>query len=320
MQDSKVCVVLGAGGFIGGHLSQRLLDQGNSVIGADIKSHEYSKISFTNFFECDLREIENVRKVIPDNADEVYQLAADMGGATYINAGIYDADVMSNSILINTNVLKVAVERKIKKIFYSSSACVYPEYNQLEPDNPKCSEDSVYPAEPDTEYGWEKLFSERLYKAFEKQYNLNVRIARFHNIFGPYGTYAGGKEKAPAAICRKVCLTNDSIDVIGDGKQTRSFLYVTDCIDAIQKLMSSEFKEPINIGSEEMVTINELANVVFSIAEKEVKINHIPGPQGVRGRNSDNKLIREVLNWEPKYSLVEGLKITYKWIKGELCN
>ena len=173
MQDSKVCVVLGAGGFIGGHLSQRLLDQGNSVIGADIKSHEYSIISFTNFFECDLREIENVRKVIPENADEVYQLAADMGGATYINAGIYDADVMSNSILINTNVLKVAVERKVKKIFYSSSACVYPEYNQLEPDNPKCSEDSVYPAEPDTEYGWEKLFSERLYKAFEKQYNLN---------------------------------------------------------------------------------------------------------------------------------------------------
>jgi len=318
MQDSKVCVVLGAGGFIGGHLSQRLLDQGNSVIGADIKSHEYSIISFTNFFECDLREIENVRKVIPENADEVYQLAADMGGATYINAGIYDADVMSNSILINTNVLKVAVERKVKKIFYSSSACVYPEYNQLEPDNPKCSEDSVYPAEPDTEYGWEKLFSERLYKAFEKQYNLNVRIARFHNIFGPYGTYEGGKEKAPAAICRKVCLTDGSIDVIGDGKQTRSFLYVTDCIDAIQKLMVSEFKEPINIGSEEMVTINELANVVFSIAGKEVKINHIPGPQGVRGRNSDNKLIREVLNWEPKYSLVDGLKITYKWICGKL--
>ena len=318
MQDPKVCIVLGAGGFIGGHLSQRLLDQGNSVIGADIKSPEYSKISFTNFFECDLREIENVRKVIPENADEVYQLAADMGGATYINAGIYDADVMSNSILINTNVLKVAVERKVKKIFYSSSACVYPEYNQLEPDNPKCSEDSVYPAEPDTEYGWEKLFSERLYKAFEKQYNLNVRIARFHNIFGPYGTYEGGKEKAPAAICRKVCLTDGSIDVIGDGKQTRSFLYVTDCIDAIQKLMVSEFKEPINIGSEEMVTINELANVVFSIAGKEVKINHIPGPQGVRGRNSDNKLIREVLNWEPKYSLVDGLKITYKWIKGEL--
>ena len=318
MQDSKICVVLGAGGFIGGHLSQRLLDQGNSVIGADIKLHEYSNIPFTNFFECDLRDIENVRKVIPDNADEVYQLAADMGGATYINAGIYDADVMSNSILINTNVLKVAVERKVKKIFYSSSACVYPEYNQLEPDNPKCSEDSVYPAEPDTEYGWEKLFSERLYKAFEKQYKLNIRIARFHNIFGPYGTYEGGKEKAPAAICRKVCLTDGSIDVIGDGKQTRSFLYVTDCIDAIQKLMLSEFKEPINIGSEEMVTINELANVVFSIAGKEVKINHIPGPQGVRGRNSDNKLIREVLNWEPKYSLVDGLKITYKWICGKL--
>ncbi len=312
--DSKVIVVLGSGGFIGGHLSQRLLQKGNKVFGADIKNHEYSDILFTNFYNCDLRDIENVRKVIPENADEVYQLAADMGGATYINAGCFDADVMSNSVLINTNVLKVCVERKVKKVFFSSSACVYPEYNQLEPDNPKCSEDSVYPAEPDTEYGWEKLFAERLYKSFEKQYGLNIRIARFHNIYGPYGTYEGGKEKAPAALSRKICLAKDSIDIIGDGKQTRSFLYIDDCLDAIERLMSSEFKEPINIGSEEMVTINQLADIIQKIANKPISYNYIKGPQGVRGRNSDNKLIREVLQWEPKYSLEDGLKITYKWI------
>lgn len=312
--DSKVIVVLGSGGFIGGHLSQHLLQKGNKVLGADIKNHEYSDIPFTNFYNCDLRDIENVRKVIPENADEVYQLAADMGGATYINAGCFDADVMSNSVLINTNVLKVCVERKVKKVFFSSSACVYPEYNQLEPDNPKCSEDSVYPAEPDTEYGWEKLFAERLYKSFEKQYGLNIRIARFHNIYGPYGTYEGGKEKAPAALSRKICLAKDSIDIIGDGKQTRSFLYIDDCLDAIERLMSSEFKEPINIGSEEMVTINQLADIIQKIANKPISYNYIKGPQGVRGRNSDNKLIREVLQWEPKYSLEDGLKITYKWI------
>jgi GDP-D-mannose 3',5'-epimerase len=314
----KTVVVFGAGGFIGGHLCNHLVSKGHKVIGVDIKKHEYSTIPYTSFLQYDLRDIENVRQAIPEGADEVYQLAADMGGATYINAGIYDADVMSNSILINTNTLKVAVEKGVKKIFYSSSACVYPEYNQLEPDNPKCSEDSVYPAEPDTEYGWEKLFSERLYKAFEKQYNLNVRIARFHNIYGPYGTYEGGKEKAPAAICRKVFLSNGTIDIIGDGKQTRSFLYVADCINAIEKLMESDFKEPINIGSEEMVTINRLAEIVTSLSGKSVAFNYVSGPQGVRGRNSDNNLIRKVLNWEPAYSLEDGLHITYDWISNEL--
>lgn len=314
----KTIVVFGAGGFIGGRLSARLLEKGHTVIGVDIKAHEYSNIPFTRFLQYDLREIQNVRDAIPENTDEVYQLAADMGGATYINAGIYDADVMSNSILINTNTLKIAVEKKVKKIFYSSSACVYPEYNQLEPDNPKCCEDSVYPAEPDTEYGWEKLFSERLYKAFEKQYNLNIRIARFHNIYGPYGTYDGGKEKAPAAICRKVYLSTGSIDIIGDGKQTRSFLYVDDCLDAIEKLMESDFKEPINIGSEEMVTINRLAEIVTNIAKRNISFQYVPGPQGVRGRNSDNTLIRKVLGWEPKYSLENGLTLTYKWIAEQL--
>jgi len=312
--QNKTCVVLGAGGFIGGLLSKKLLSQNNSVIGADIKEHEYLVLDFTKFYKVDLRDIENVRLCIPDNADEVYQLAADMGGATYINAGLYDADVMSNSILINTNVLKVCVERNVKKVFFSSSACVYPEYNQLDPDNPKCSEDSVYPAEPDTEYGWEKLFAERLYKAFEKQYNLDVRIARFHNVYGPYGTFNGGKEKAPAALCRKISQNYKQIDIIGDGNQTRSFLYIDDCLDAVEKLMESNYTKPINIGSEEMVTINQLANKIFKISNKNLNINYIPGPQGVRGRNSDNKIIREVLQWEPKYSLEEGLKKTYNWI------
>jgi GDP-D-mannose 3',5'-epimerase len=312
--SNKIIVTLGSGGFIGGQLSMRLLKKGNIVIGADIKDHEYLNIPFTQFYKCDLREIENVRKVIPENADEVYQLAADMGGATYINAGCYDADVMSNSVLINTNVLKVCVEKKVKKIFFSSSACVYPEYNQLDPDNPKCSEGSVYPAEPDTEYGWEKLFAERLYKSFEKQYGLNIRIARFHNIYGPYGTYDGGKEKAPAALSRKICLANNTIDIIGDGNQTRSFLYIEDCLDAVEKLMESRYIEPINIGSEEMVTIKKLADIIQEIANKPIQYNYIKGPQGVRGRNSDNKIIREVLNWEPKYTLEDGLRITYKWI------
>jgi nucleoside-diphosphate-sugar epimerase len=220
--------------------------------------------------------------------------------------------------MVNCNVLKVCVEKHAKKIFYSSSACVYPEYNQLDPNNPKCNEDSVYPAEPDTEYGWEKLFSERLYKSFEKQYNLNIRIARFHNIYGPYGTYSGGKEKAPAALCRKVAMSSDSIEIIGDGEQTRSFLYIDDCLDAIEKLMESEYREPINIGSEEMVTINLLAKIIFEVSKKDLKIEHIPGPQGVRGRNSDNAIIFKQLQWQPKYSLKEGLHILYKWIFKEV--
>ena len=313
----KRAIVFGAGGFIGGHLSERLLKKGYEVIGVDIKKHEYKDIGFTKFYELDLRIIENVRQVISEDADELYQLAADMGGATYINAGIYDADVMSNSVIINANTLKIAVEKKVKKVFFSSSACVYPEYNQLDPDNPKCSEDSVYPAEPDTEYGWEKLFAERLFKAYEKQYNLNIRIARFHNVYGPYGTYSGGKEKAPAAICRKVINAEDSIDIIGDGNQTRSFLYIDDCLDALELLMASDFTQPINIGSEEMVTINKLAEVAIDISKKTLGLNYIPGPQGVRGRKSDNKLIESVLNWRPVYPLNEGLFLTYQWIESQ---
>jgi len=314
----KLCVVCGAGGFIGGMLSKRLIEQGHTVIGVDIKPHEYLTLEFNRFVVGDLRDVNIVRDVIPDSVDELYQLAADMGGATYINTGLHDADVMSNSVLVNCNVLKVCTEKNVKKIFYSSSACVYPEYNQLDPNNPKCSEDSVYPAEPDTEYGWEKLFSERLYKSFEKQYNLNIRIARFHNIYGPYGTFAGGKEKAPAALCRKVAMSNEAIDVIGDGNQTRSFLYIEDCLDAIEHLMKSEFREPINIGSEEMVTINKLANIIFEISNKNLNITHVPGPQGVRGRNSDNTLIERELKWTPKYSLKEGLEIVYKWISSQI--
>jgi GDP-D-mannose 3',5'-epimerase len=314
----KTIVVFGAGGFIGGNLSKRLYEQGHSVIGVDIEKNKYIDNCFTEFHVCDLRLIDNVRKVISENVDELYQLAADMGGATYISSGIYDADIMTNSVTINTNTLTVCVEKKVKKIFYSSSACVYPEYNQLDPNNPMCSESSVYPAEPDTEYGWEKLFSERLFKAFERQYKLDIRIARFHNIYGPHGTYSGGKEKAPAAVCRKVFLNDSSIDIIGDGEQTRSFLYIDDCLDAIELLMKSDHKDPINIGSEEMVTINTLCKTVTKHAKKNLTFNYIDGPQGVRGRNSDNTIISSVLQWKPKYSLDSGMAITYLWISEQL--
>jgi len=320
MEDTikKVSVVCGAGGFIGGMLSKRLIEQGHTVIGVDIKAHEYMTLPFHKFVIGDLRNIEVVRDIIPDSVDVVYQLAADMGGATYINTGLNDADVMSNSVVVNCNVLKVCVEKKAKKVFYSSSACVYPEHNQLDPNIPNCSEGSVYPADPDSEYGWEKLFSERLYKSFEKQYGLNVRIARFHNIYGPYGTYSGGKEKAPAALCRKVAVSTETIEVIGDGEQTRSFLYIEDCLDAVERLMNSDYKEPINIGSEEMVTINGLAKIIFEVSKKNLTIQHVPGPQGVRGRNSDNTIIERVLKWSPKYSLKDGIEILYKWVSTEV--
>ena len=316
--EKKKCIILGAGGFIGGQLSKRLIEQGHTVYGVDIKKHEFLDLSFEKFTVGDLRNINVVRDVIPEDIDELYQLAADMGGMTYIGNKLNDASIMTNSVLINLNVLQVAVEKKVKKIFYSSSACIYPEYNQLDPENPKCSEDSAYPAAPDSEYGWEKLYSERLYKAYELQYGLNIRIARFHNVYGPYGTYEGGKEKAPAAICRKTVLGTDIIEVIGDGEQTRSFLYINDCLDAVQLLMDSEYKNPINIGSEEMVTINQLVTAVGEIADKKLVIKYIPGPQGVRGRNSDNNLIRKILNWEPKYTLKDGLTSTYEWISSKV--
>jgi nucleoside-diphosphate-sugar epimerase len=252
--------------------------------------------------------------------DEVYQLAADMGGAGYIFTGDNDAAVMHNSALCNLNVLHASKLENVKKIFYSSSACMYPEYNQLDPNNPKCSEDSAYPAAPDSEYGWEKLFSERLYLSYSRNYGIPVRIARFHNIFGPQGTWTGGKEKAPAAFCRKVAEADNgsSIEVWGDGKQTRSFLYIDECLDGIRKLMESSFQGPVNIGSEEMIAINDFAQMVIDISGKQLTINNIPGPEGVRGRNSDNDLIHAKLNWKPSVPLVEGMKKTFSWINQQV--
>lgn len=320
----KKILILGGGGFIGGHLAKRLYDEGHFVRVVDIKEHDYLTNFCTEFFKLDLRSSLNVNKVFGsrhDEAfDEVYQLAADMGGAGYINTGENDADVMHNSTIINLNVLNCAVKWGIKKIFYSSSACVYPEYNQEEENAPNCQENSVYPAQPDSNYGWEKLYGERLYKAYEKNYNLNVRIGRFHNIFGPYGTYDSGKEKAPAALCRKVAKATKEIEIWGDGKQTRSFLYIDDCLDAILKLMESDYTEPINIGSEEIISINDLAKLIISISNKNINIVNINGPQGVRGRNSHNELIYKTLNWSPKVTLKSGLEKTYEWIKHRIEN
>jgi nucleoside-diphosphate-sugar epimerase len=337
----KTALVLGAGGFIGSYLVHQLKEEGYWVRGADLKYPEFSRTSADDFIICDLRDPKSVEKVIRLEAymgnplpsrgasypfsdklafDEVYQLAADMGGAGYINTGENDADVMHNSAMINLNVCDEAVKQKIKKIFYSSSACIYPEYNQLDPDNPNCEESSAYPAEPDSEYGWEKLFSERLYLAYKKNHGLDVRIARFHNIFGPYGTFEGGKEKSPAALCRKIAqaLDGSEIEVWGDGSQTRSFLYIDECIEGVRRLMESDFEGPVNIGSEEMVTINELAENIIDISGKEIYIKNIPGPTGVRGRNSDNRLIEEKLDWVPVQPLYEGLIETYTWIEKQI--
>jgi nucleoside-diphosphate-sugar epimerase len=315
---SKKCLVLGAGGFIGGHLVTRLKSMGYWVRGVDIKYHEHKKTDADEFIIADLRKYSSVDLVIDDTIDEVYQLAADMGGAEYIFSGLNDANVMHNSAIINLHVCDICSKKNIKKVFYSSSACMYPEHNQLDPDNPNCEESSAYPANPDSEYGWEKLFSERMYLAYHKNKNLNVRIARFHNIFGPYGTWKDGKEKAPAAICRKVAqATNgDEIEIFGDGKQTRSFLYIEECLDGILKLMENDFIGPVNIGSDEMVTINQLCDIVCEIANKQLHKKHIDGPLGVRGRNSDNRLIQEKLGWKPTLPLKTGLKDLYLWIDG----
>lgn len=301
----KNVIVLGGGGFIGGHLSKRLKEMGYHVRIADIKNHEYfdhSEICH-EFIKCDLTDPKSVELVITENCDEIYQLAADMGGAGYIFTGNNDANVMHNSAMINLNVAHECVKKNVKKIFYSSSACMYPEHNQLDPDNPNCAESSAYPANPDSEYGWEKLFSERLFFAYNRNYNLDVRIARFHNIFGPQGTWDGGREKAPAAMLRKAAETNegDSFEVWGDGLQTRSFLYVEECVEAVLKLMASDFHGPVNIGSEEMVTINQLAEMAIDISGRDISYYNIGGqdffdkygfkcPMGVRGRNSDNRL------------------------------
>lgn len=316
----KTALVCGAGGFIGSHLVKKLKKEGFWVRGVDLKKPEYSMSEADEFVVGDLRDQRIVENVLDQPFDEVYQLAADMGGAGYIFSGEHDADVMHNSGTINLNVVYRAQKVGVKKIFYSSSACIYPEYNQLDPDNPKCSEDSAYPAAPDSEYGWEKLFSERMYLSYARNYGMQVRIARFHNIFGPEGAWNNGKEKSPAAICRKVAETPDggTIEIWGDGNQTRSFLYIDECLEAVRRFMDSDFMGPMNIGSEEMISINNLANLAMDIAGKKLSFKHIDGPLGVRGRKSDNKLIAEKLGWAPSVPLRVGLEITYKWIAEQI--
>jgi nucleoside-diphosphate-sugar epimerase len=311
----RKAVVNGAGGFIGSHLARRLKDEGFWVRGVDLKRPEFSETAADEFIVGDLRD-QAVAAQAVDGMDDVYQLAADMGGAGYIFTGEHDAVVMHNSATINLNTLYAGREAGVKRFFYSSSACIYPEYNQKDAQNPVCSEDSAYPAAPDSEYGWEKLFSERLYLAFARNYGMEVHVARFHNIFGPEGTWQGGREKAPAAICRKVAETPDggTIEIWGDGEQTRSFLYVDECVEGVRRLMESDFAGPVNVGSDEMVTINGLAEMAMRAAGKKLHLHHIPGPLGVRGRNSDNRLIREKLGWAPSASLAEGLERTYRWV------
>lgn len=316
----KQALVCGAGGFIGSHLVRRLKREGFWVRGVDLKYPEFSKTEADDFVIGDLREYALCKQVTDRPFDEVYQLAADMGGAGFIFTGEHDVDVLRNSARINVNLTERFRKAHVKKVFYSSSACIYPEYNQMDPDNPKTAEDSAYPAAPDSEYGWEKLFSEHLYLAFARQHGMTVRIARFHNIFGPEGKWRGGREKAPAAMCRKVAETPDGgeIEIWGDGKQTRSFLYIDECLEGVRRLMDSDFMGPVNIGSEEMVTIDHLAELAMKIAGKKLSIKHVSGPTGVRGRNSDNRLIREKLGWAPSRPLKDGLEQTYRWVKTEV--
>lgn len=320
----KRALVCGAGGFIGGHLVKKLKKEGFYVVGVDIKWHEYHNSEADKFYQYDLRNYNYCKSLFEDNSyDEVYQLAADMGGAGYIFTGEHDADVMHNSAQINLNMVDLCSKFHVGKMFYSSSACIYPAYNQEDPNNPKCSEDSAYPAAPDSEYGWEKLFSERLYLSYARNYGLNVKIARFHNIFGEEGSWNNGKEKAPAAMCRKAATVKDNgvIEIWGDGTQTRSFLYIEECLNAIRLLMDSGFTGPVNIGSEEMVTINRLIEMALDISgKKNITIKHISGPTGVRGRNSDNKLIQSKLGWSPNYPLRKGMETTYAWIKSQIEN
>ena len=319
---NKRILVCGAGGFIGSHLVEKLASEGHYVVGVDLKKPLYSDFAGTYFYEMDLRRQTLVEKLfqLESPFDEIYQLAADMGGAGYIFTGEHDADIMYNSVQINLNILNCAVNSKVKKIFYSSSACAYPEHNQTDPLNPICTESSAYPANPDSEYGWEKLFSERLYMTYEKNYGIECRIARFHNIFGPRGSWNNGKEKSPAALCRKVAMAddNDEIEIWGPGTQTRSFLYIDECIDGIQRIMASDYNKPLNLGSERMISINDLATLIGSLTNKSIRIKNVDGPLGVMGRKSDNKLIREAINWSPDEDLEGGLLQTYHWINEQI--
>ena len=314
--DARRALVCGAGGFIGSHLARRLKKEGFWVRGVDLKFPEFGDSAADEFVQGDLRDPKLCLKLVADGIEHVYQLAADMGGAGYVFSGDHDAAIMHNSATVNLNMLEASRIHGVGRVFYSSSACIYPAFNQTDPDNPMCKEETAYPAAPDSEYGWEKLFSERLYLSYHRNYGMQVRIARFHNIFGEEGTWTGGKEKAPAAFCRKVaeCPDGGEIEMWGDGKQTRSFLHVNDCLDGVRLLIDSDFTGPVNIGSEEMVSINQLAAMIMEVAGKKLTIKHIPGPLGVRGRNSDNDLVRTELGWEPTISLRQGLERSYPWI------
>ena len=314
----KKILVCGAGGFIGGHLVTSLKKQGHYVIGVDIKEHEYCKTDADEFYVMDLREQDNVRKLITADIDTIYQLAADMGGAGYIFTGDNDANIMHNSAMINLNIAEEMVRKNVKNVFYTSSACIYPSHNQEDPDNPLLSEDSAYPANPDSEYGWEKLFSERLWMSFGRNYGIRARIARLHNVFGPLGAWNNGKEKAPAALCRKVAQSTGKIEVWGPGVQTRSFLYIDECIEGIHRIQASDCEFPLNLGSERMISINGLVTLIANVAGKTVDICNVSGPRGVMGRNSHNQLIKETIGWAPVDNLELGIEKTYKWIVSQL--
>ena len=323
IDTQKKVLICGAGGFIGHHLVKRYKNEGYWVRGVDIKYPEFEASKADEFIIADLRKYSNALLVLtlPKEMpfDEVCQLAANMGGMGFIST--HDAEIMRDSCLININVLEACRIMGAKKIFFSSSACIYPEENQLDPQNPKCTEDTAYPAHPDTEYGWEKLFSERLYFSYARDYKMDIRIARLHNVFGPLGTWDGGREKAPAAICRKIAQAKDGdkVQIWGKGDQTRSFLYIDECIEGIRRMMKSKEYLPIlNLGSEEMISINNLTNLIAKIANKRIFIENVPGPEGVRGRNSDNLLINKVLNWSPTQSLEEGLRKLYAWINNQV--